>query len=264
MPVIALFHAFIEGSFANKFGEGQVSGKRHHGEVSPCDWAETTLLRLPHKNLSVCRPNKCLGCIRHRAQRPEEGKSIAIHISHVCSCSGKHGCTWFAGFFPPCHPYLPFLVMERLCIPVRQTWGFPLLVHTTILIPGARVMFDQCAELATGTDHSYFALRSLNIGDPCSCVWLWSEAGMCGIHLSPGLLFNRVFNFQCRFLSMAVVLKAFHQNKGPLTLPILRTTQSASLLRLLCPSPQPCSAPTDTLSREAALGFVAPLWTEMS
>lgn len=37
MPVIALFHAFIEGSFANKFGEGQVSGKRHHGEVSPCD-----------------------------------------------------------------------------------------------------------------------------------------------------------------------------------------------------------------------------------
>lgn len=32
-PVIALFRVFIKDSFANRFGEGQVSGKRRHSEV---------------------------------------------------------------------------------------------------------------------------------------------------------------------------------------------------------------------------------------
>lgn len=108
-PVIALFHVFIEESLASEFWGG-TSVKEEKPQWSSRDWAKITLLGSLYKNLSVCCPNKCLGCVKHRAQWPQEEKSIAIHISYVYNCLWKPGSGLFAGqiFLSCC--FLSFLI----------------------------------------------------------------------------------------------------------------------------------------------------------
>lgn len=104
-----MFHVFIKESLASEFSGG-TSVKEEKPRWSPRDWAKITLLRAFYKNLSVCCPNKCLECVKHRAQWPQEEKSIAIHISYVYNCLWEHGSGLFAGqlFLSCCFLSFPF------------------------------------------------------------------------------------------------------------------------------------------------------------
>lgn len=81
------------------------------------------------QNLSVCCPNKCLECVKHGAEWPQEEKSIAIHISYVCNCLWKHGSSLFVRQLFLSFCCLSFLssnghVFHILGFTVNKIWGF--------------------------------------------------------------------------------------------------------------------------------------------
>lgn len=145
---------------------------------------------------------------------------------------------------PPRHPFLPFL-LTGLSQALRSSEAglglptpHPALFTSPFLLQVPCTTSDQCAELRTGTGRSNFALRFLKVRG--RVLGLGSEARRDVGTIFHADSFNRVFNIQCRFLSMTVALNAFHRNKGPLILLISRHTQSAYLPKTSSPQPPPC------------------------
>lgn len=225
-PVIALFHVFIEESLASEFWGG-TSVKKEKPQWSSCDWAKITLLGSLYKNLSVCCPNKCLGCVKHTARWPQEEKSIAIHISCVYNCLWKPGSGLFAGqiFLSCC--VLSFLISNGHVFHNALIYSeaefrllFFLLIRITILITGALYWIWSVHWTVDRhrpcTGRSYFAVRFLKVWGSVLCFFCFEvRKGVCGSnHLSLGQLFIRVLNVKCGFLFVAVILNTVSSGQG--------------------------------------------------
>lgn len=115
------------------------------------------------QNLSVCCPNKCVECVEHGAEWPQEEKSIAIHSSYIYNCLWRHGTGLFARQLCLSCCFFPHL-MDR-SLPVcsdfqwSKIWGpfifyfFPSAALPSLL-PAPSPAFDPCTELWTDRAHA--------------------------------------------------------------------------------------------------------------
>lgn len=78
-----------------------------------CSWLSKDYpAQVSLQNLSACCPNKCLECVKHGAEWPQEEKSIAIHISYVYNCLWKHGTGLFCRAASPLPLFLSSFLMD--------------------------------------------------------------------------------------------------------------------------------------------------------
>lgn len=151
------------------------------------------------QNLSVCSPNKCLECVKHGVEWPQEEKSIAIHISYVYNCLWKHGSGLFAGQLSLSCCFLSFLisnghVFHMLCCTVKQNLGFLSCPHyhsycgTLYWIWSVHWTVDGHRLY---TRNGYFALRYLKVWvfHYLFCFEAGEGEGDCVRNLSSGELF---------------------------------------------------------------------------